>query len=526
MVLGTIGRRAYWAAVLALIVVTVGGVFCNGLFFIAQPYQVNYGEGLVAWQAAHITDPARAYVSIDRYPYVMFQYPPLFHLATRAMAAAVGTMRGDLLMAGRAVSLISAALLCFVIGWITFQTLPRRTSRQTRLFAAAFAGALPTTFYNFHWMWLARVDTLAILLSFSGLVLFAMRPRSAPVQILASMLMVAALYTRQTVLAAPLACMLTAFLIHRRSALRMLLTMTILGGAVLTWLTWWTHGQALLHLFRYNENPFSIARAVLGVLMNTRDVAGLLVLAGGASLAILNRDWDLVRRRRWDLLSANLRVNGYRRTVFLLAVYGMLAALSGLAFGKEGADINYFLEWNISLAPLAGILLFRAAPPAGNLVRLRPAWLAVLAIPPLLFNAGFGQARTGWLRMFGTVSAADRQNTEVFEGALAQVRATPGPVFSEDMNLLYKSGKDIPADPVMIQCLATSGIWDQRPFVRLLQRQSFALIVAYDISSRERYSPAVAGAIEQAYERAATIGDYRLYRPRSGVSTDGSAGAR
>jgi hypothetical protein len=514
-ILTIVARRAYLAALLALMAVTAGGVFCNGLFLIAQPYQLNYGEGLVAWQAAHITDPARAYAPIDRYPFVVFQYPPLFHLATRAMGAAMG----DLLMAGRAVSLLSAALLCLVIGWVTFQALPRRASRPMRLLAAAFAGALPTTLYNFPWMWLARVDTLAILLSFSGLVLFAMRPRSAPVQILASVLMVAALFTRQTVLAAPLACMLTAFLIHRRSGLRMLLTMALLGGAVLTWLAWWTRGQALLHLFRYNENPFSIARAVQGVLMNTRDVAGLLVLAGGASLAILSRNWDLVRRRRWELLSANLRANGYRRRVFLLAVYGIIAAFSGLAFGKEGADINYFLEWNLSLAPLAGILLFRAAPTASSLVRLGPSWLAVLAIPPLLFNSNFDQARTGWLRMFGPVSAADRQSTAVFEKALAQVRATPGPVFSEDMNLLYKSGKDIPADPVMIQCLAASGFWDQRPFVRLLQRQSFALIVAYDLSSRERYSPAVAGAIGQAYEQTALIGDYRLYRPRSGVST-------
>jgi hypothetical protein len=525
VLLGTIGRRAYLGALLALMVVTAGGVFCNGLFFTAQPYQLNYGEGLVAWQAAHITDSARAYAPIDRYPFVVFQYPPLFHLATRAMGAVVGTIKGDLLMAGRLVSLVSAALLCLIIGWVTFQALPRRTSRQMRLLAAAFAAALPTTLYNFNWTWLARVDTLAILLSFSGLVLFAMRPRSAPVQILASVLMVAAIFTRQTALAAPLACVLVAVLIHRRSALRMLLTMSILGGAVLTWFAWWTHGQALLHLFRYNQNPFSIARAVLGVLMNTRDVAGLLVLAGGASLAILSRSWDLARRRRWDLLRANLRANGYRRTVFLLAVYGMLAGLSGLAFGKEGADINYFLEWNLALAPLAGILLFRAAPQAASLVHLQPAWLAVLAIPPLLFNAAFDQARTGWQHMFGTVSATDRQSAEVFERTLAEVRGTPGPVFSEDMNLLYKSGKDIPADPAMIQCLAATSSWDQRPFVRMIQERRFALVVAYDLSSRERYSPAVAGAIERAYDQTATIGDYLIYRPRSGVP-DASPGVR
>ena len=514
MFTGTIARRIYLAALLALMAVTAGGAFSNGLFLIAQPYQINYGEGLVAWQAANITDPARAYANFNQYPFVAFQYPPLFHLAARA----AGTITSDLLMAGRSVSVLSAALLCVVAGWAVFQALPRRTSWQSRLFAAAFAGALPTSIYNFSWTWLARVDTLAILLAFSGVVLFAARVRSKPAQIVAAVLMTAGLFTRQTVLAAPLACLLVSVLVDRRIALRMLLTMSILGGGVLAFLTWRSHGQVLLHLFRYNQNPFSIPRAALGMLMNARYVAGLLVLAGGASWVVLSGAWALLRHRQWDLLGANLRANSYRRRLFLLAVYSMLAGLSALAFGKEGSDINYFLEWNVSLAPLAGVLVFRAAPPARNFSRLGPSWLAVLAVPLLLLNTGFDQARTGWLRTFGPLSAADRQNREAFDRARAEVAAAVGPVFSEDMNLLYKSGKDIPADPVMIQCLAAAGMWDQRPFVRLIEEQSFALIVAYDLSSRERYSPAVAGAIGGAYQQAMTIGDYKLYRRRPGAS--------
>jgi hypothetical protein len=196
----------------------------------------------------------------------------------------------------------------------------------------------------------------------------------------------------------------------------------------------------------------------------------------------------------------------------------MLAGLSALAFGKEGSDINYFLEWNISLVPLAGVLLFRAAPPARGLAHAGPSRLAALAVPLLLLNTGFDQARAGWLRIFDPVSAADRQQREVFEKALAEVTATPGRVFSEDMNLLNRGGKDILADPVMVQCLAAAGVWDERPFLRLIQDQSFALIVAYDLSARERYSPAVASAIDRAYQQAMTIGDYKLYRPRPGVS--------
>jgi hypothetical protein len=419
---------------------------------------------------------------------------------------------------------LSAALICLVAGWAVFQILPRRSSWQMRLFAATFAAALPTSLYNFSWTWLARVDTLAILLAFSGVVLLATRVTSVPAQILAAVFMTAGLFTRQTVLAAPLACLLVSWLIDRKIALRMLLTMFILGGGALAFLTWWSHGQALLHLFRYNQNPFSIQRAAMGLLMNARYVAGLLVLAAGASWTVLNGASASMHQRRWDLLAANLRVNRYRRGIFLLALYSMLAGLSALAFGKEGADINYFLEWNVSLVPLAGVLLFRAAPGARDLAHLRPPRLAALAIPLLLLNAGFDQARTGWLRVFGPVSAADQQRRDVFDRALAAVKAAPGRVFSEDMNLLNQAGKEIPADPVMIQCLAVAGMWDERPFLRLIQERSFSLIVAYDLSSRERYSPAVAAAIERAYQETKTIGDYRFYSPRPVVS-DASGGA-
>jgi hypothetical protein len=301
----------------------------------------------------------------------------------------------------------------------------------------------------------------------------------------------------------------------------MLLLLSILGGAGLAWLAWWSHGQVLLHLFRYNQNSFSIGRAMFGLLMNTRYVAGLLILAAGATVPVLSSIWRLARSRRWAFLGANLRVNGYRRRVFLLALYSMLAGLTSLAFGKEGSDINYFLEWNIALTPLAGVLLFRALP--HRLVKFSPARLAVLALPVLLLNAGFDQARTGWLRVFGAAPAADLQRAAIFERALAEVQATPGPVFSEDMELLYKSGKDIPAEPAMIQCLAKAGMWDERPFVRLILERRFGLIVAYDLASPERYSPAVSNAIRSAYQQTMMIGDYRIYRPRPGVpdSADG-----
>jgi hypothetical protein len=507
-----LGRRLYFGALLAVLIATAGGVLCNGLFFLTQPYQLNYGEGLVAWQAAHITDPARAYRPLTQYPFVVFQYPPLYHLTARAMAA---LSRTDLLAAGRAVSLISAALLCAATGWITYQILPRRANPLGRLFAAALAGGIPTVFYNFDWAWLARVDVLAVLLSFSGVALFAARSGSVPAQIFSSVLMTAALFTRQTMLAAPIACLLIALVIDRRAFRRMLITMGVLGGSGLGWLEWWTDRQALLHLIRYNQAEFSVLRAGQGLLMNIRHMAGPLFLACAASYPVLRIGGRLAHLRRWDLLGAHLRVNGYRRSVVLFAVYGLLAGLISLTFGKQGSDINYFLDWNMSMAPLTGILLFRAVDALGRSVRLHPLSVAALLVPLLLLEQGFDRARDGWIRALHGPLPADREKAEIYQRMLATIQNTSAkPVFSEDMNLLYKAGKEIPAEPAMIQCLATAGIWDETPFVRMILGQRFAMIVAQGDLSPERYSPTVAAAISSSYALAWTAGEYRLYKPQ------------
>ncbi len=510
------GRRLYFSALLALMIATAGGVLCNGVFFAGQPYQRNYGEGLIAWQAAHITDSARAYVPLDRYPFVVFQYPPFYHWTARALAELVGTT--DLLGAGRAVSLISATLLCAVAGWITFQILPRRADLLGRTLAATFAAALPTAFYNFEWAWLARVDMLAVLLSFSGVAVFAARPDRLPAQILAAVLMIAALFTKQTALAAPFACLLLAWLIDRRMFLRMLITMGASGAFAFGWLEWWTHGQALVHLVRYNRIAFSAARAVQGILMNLRHVAGPVLLAGGAAFPVLRTAQRLMRRGRLDLLGATLRGNHRRRIIALFALYSTLAGVISLTFGKAGSDINYFLEWNFSLTPLVGVLLFRAGIALAGSVRLQPVSLVALVIPLLLLEPGFDRARDGWIRALHGPLAADREKAEIYQRMLATVQNTSGtPVFSEDMNLLFKAGKEIPADPAMIEYLAKAGLWDERPFVNMVRHQQFSLIVAIvdpDESAMEPYSPAVAKAILSSYELASSLGEYRIYRPR------------
>src|SRR5262249_30097651 len=129
---------------------------------IAIPYQLDYGEGIVLYQASKIDDLAVAYKSLAEYPFVVFHYPPLYHVAVRLVALLVG----DPVSSGRLVSVVSGLLIEVTLGLLVFFSLPRRVGLAPRLVAAVFAGLSPNLLQVMRWTRLARVDMLALLLSF------------------------------------------------------------------------------------------------------------------------------------------------------------------------------------------------------------------------------------------------------------------------------------------------------------------------------------------------------------------------
>src|SRR5688572_13618665 len=70
--------------------------------------EIDYGEGIVMWQAANVTDWTKAFHPIEIYPHNVFHYTPLFHLVSRA----VNHLTGNLLVAGRLTSILSLVGTC------------------------------------------------------------------------------------------------------------------------------------------------------------------------------------------------------------------------------------------------------------------------------------------------------------------------------------------------------------------------------------------------------------------------------
>jgi multiple sugar transport system permease protein len=249
----------------------------HGLAALAFPYPLNYGEGPLLDQAVRLQELQNIYPpDLSRPPYVISNYPPLFVLL---QAPLVWTF-GPALLYGRAISLVCTVAVAGLIS--------ATINRLTRDRRASAAGGLTFLAVPFvlHWSSLDRVDMLGLALSWGGLYTLVRRPDRRGV-ILAALLLVAAVYTRQTyVLAAPLASL--AWLLargQRRHALGLLITTGGLGLLLLGVLGVLTKGGFLLHTVTANANEFRW-ELVTGYLSYLGSLMPIL-LVGGLAFVVL-----------------------------------------------------------------------------------------------------------------------------------------------------------------------------------------------------------------------------------------------
>ena len=217
---------------------------------------------------------ASAYAPIAQYPYIVFHYPPLYHVVSWM----VSTQTGNLLFARRLVSLVSTIGLCLTLGWTVYRSVPARASKLAAIAGAIFAGTLPCGLDNMDWALLMRVDMLGLWLTFAGLAVFILG-RSFATRYAAFVLFVAAMYTKQSLIAGAIVCLIVAAVLNVRQAIKLVVFTVALGGSVMTLLVLATHGQVIRHLFLYNQNTFSLRRAIRLINDNIQLTLPLVALA-------------------------------------------------------------------------------------------------------------------------------------------------------------------------------------------------------------------------------------------------------
>ena len=204
----------------------------------------------------------------------------------------------------------------------------------------------------------------------------------------------------------------------------------------------------------------------------------------------------------------------YKAALLLFMIYFALSTIMLLMILKSGGSINYFIEWSCVLGVLFGLFLGDTAmvafasnddPPKGNIGDVAPLSLIAAAVALQAAVLAFGP---------NSASLWPARDPSESRQLIEEIARAKRPVISDDMVALLRAGKPVLWEPA-IQQLARDGVWSERPFIELIASHEFAFFVTDgdegDELFEERYTPAIAEAIRQAYPAKRTLGGYTLH---------------
>lgn len=445
---------------------------------IFYPYPLDYGEAPLVDQAMRLAAGQNIYrPQIATPPYTIANYPPLYVLV---LTPFVGLF-GPSFLVGRALSTLCAlATALFLAGIIHSQTKDRLAAAVTGLTFLAVP-------YVAHWSGLLRIDLLALALSTAALYVLVRRPAGERSTLFVALLLLAAIFTRQSyALAAPLAAFAWLWSHDRRRALKLAL---MTGGAALLLfliLNVVTGGGFFFNIVTANVNEFGLERLAHN-LRRLRQATPVLLLLSGTFLVLAPGRWPA-----WPLL----------------VPYLIGASLSALTIGKIGSNVNYFLELSAALSLVAGAFV---AWSAGR-PWLRAALLALLALQTgRLIETTFVEFVEPW---------AERRSVTAEIRAMAQlVEEAEGPVLADEyMGLITLDDRPLTIQPFEVTQLAWAGLWDQTTFVESIDNQEFSLVLVYHHPTfplhEERWTAEMLSIIGRRYNLANVLADTYVYRPR------------
>jgi hypothetical protein len=340
---------------------------------------------------------------------------------------------------------------------------------------------------------------LAVCLSLAAFYHYSrFRVSGEPALLWAGVLAAAALFTKQTAVAAPAAITLLLLLDRPKKALTFAGIVAGAGGALAIGIDAALGGRFLENTIFANLNPFAWHKV-----RQHFDYAAvvfpplLLVIAIGV--------WN----GRRGLLPAPL------------AYLGLASVVTWGTAGKIGSDSNYQIEWAVLLVICASIAL-HAVDFYPLFLRQSRSLLTLLVLPIGLY--GVQNLRIASFALIERVARDD-----LFSRQTAELRPylDGGRVLSADMNALLKTSRRIEVEPLIYRLLVEAGRIDGEPLRRDLAASAFDTVLLYDEVRRApdpdpeipRLPAAAAGAIRARYALAKHVpGPYGsgvyVYQPR------------
>ncbi len=487
--------RFVWLAVWLGLLVYLALTLWLGIVGLTYPYQLDYGEGIVLWFARQLAHGQPIYLKPNGVPYASSNYPPV----ALALSAALMPIFGEGYVGGRLLNFASALLVAALIYRIVHsETRARRAGALAALF---FLGSP----YIYHWIPLFRVDLIGLAFAFGGVyALWEFDRRTTKDEgriailyfFLFTFSFLLSLYTKHSLIAAPLAAFLALWQRERRIALTFALVLGALGAALYLALDVATRGGFTFGIIESNATVF-LPEQLLALLQN---------FVGTFPILLLVALWGWLTRVR-------------AKRIGVLEWYAVTAFATLVMAGRVGAWENYFFE---ALAIVCVFLGFQISDfrfqisdthHASRITHHVSRFTFPIAYPLLLFI----QLALMWHdpRIAADLMARDAPANQALARVLAR---TSGIIISEDMGALVTSGKPVTYYTFQYSSLARSGKWNQDWELNGLREGAFPLVVLErgtreDVDHYRRFTREFVSALDRYYARTQTIGKYELYAP-------------
>lgn len=479
-------NRSYRIAVLCLFMLAVA-LMAYPALRIAWIAEIDNTEG---WNAYH---QARAMAGQSLYdvgsPYFFNNYPPLSFY----MIGALSVPLGDVILAGRLVSLAAVIALCLGVAGIVRSA---GASRLDSLFAATtcalFFAAFATDYVGKN-----NPQVLGLAFVVAGLAVHLGGGNETRKAALTALLFSVGVMTKHSVIALPL--IVAADMAMRGS------------------------GRARLVFF------------ATGLGLAAASVVGLWLVVGKPFFTQLlaSRTWDLPRSFLFttEILAqyqapmavvglSLLALRRQRPAGLVLAYLGLAWGLGIFYSGGAGTDMNVFFDVAVALSIGAGLALHMLGLP-----RAKTA-MALAINAGVLFYAPFCLGRFG-VDMAGELDSRE----EAFKADIAYVAASPGVTLCQAHSLCFRAGKPPFYDPINTLQAMVMGRLPADTLTGMLERHEIALVQITDPPPNPDadnpgmqamparfvdFQPEVFEVLKRRYvvDRVGISG--RFYRPRTG----------
>ena len=474
-------RRGLWvASAMAAIVILC---YCATMLWASN--ELSPPESVVAAQSLMLVHDGTLYYDLKHYPYTVCAYMPAFYwLESGLIRAGLSAFH-----AGRWISLAALLGLIAVSGKLVLLYTGDHHAAWVASLAVASSSLLAS------WGTVGQVDTLAAFFALAAFYQYSrFQVRGESTLWIAGVCAALALFTKQTMVAAPVAILVLLWTRDRRKALTFGAIFGAAVAALVLGINAALDGRFLANTVFANMNPFSGAKFLAQFRYFASVSFGLLVIVAAS-------------------FSRTMRGRNLAPCVYL--GFAMLIFLGTAA--KIGSDTNYQIESTVLLAVCAAIGLHQI-----DFFKLyfsqSKSWITLLLIPLALHMA------IGY-RVSANVLIARLANEKLFRAEVEQLRPfvppTGGLVLSTDFNAMVRLRQRMDVEPLIYNLLASAGVIDPEPVRRDLAHEAFStLILSEDVFQNHPIAGPEIGTLP-ASQLEEVRKHYRLVQHIAGPFLDG-----